>query len=182
MRHVRLFAAVMTLLLPIAATAQTPAPAAAPGQPLTAAAKAQHDMVKGNIVKAAEKMAEADYSFKPTPEVRSFGAIVGHVANANYMICSRAAGDKSPMADDIEKTKTTKADLVKAVADSFAYCDAVFAKMTDTAGAEAVDFFRGKQPKLGVLNFNSMHNWEHYGNLVTYMRLKGVVPPSSEGR
>lgn len=165
--------------LPALAAAQ--APAAADPNPITSAAKSQFGMVKGYITRSAEKVPEDTYSFKPTPEVRSFGQLIGHIANANFMICSRALGEKSPSADDVEKTKTSKADLQKALADSFAYCDGVFAKMDDKAAVEIVDFFRAKQPKIAVLNFNTAHDFEHYGNLITYMRLKGIVPPSSEG-
>lgn len=150
--------------------------------PMTAATKAQHDLIKGNIVKAAAKMPEADYAFAPTPEVRSLGRLIGHVANANYMICSAAAGEKNPSTSNIEQTATTKADLTKALDDAFAYCDGVYAKLTDAAGMAKVKYFLGEQPKLAVLAFNNAHNMEHYGNLVTYMRIKGVVPPSSEGR
>ena len=80
----------------------------------------------------------------------------------------------------IEKTKTTKADLEKALAASFAYCDKVHAGMTDAAGAAIVKFFLGEMAKLSVLEFNTHHDFEHYGNIVTYMRLKNLVPPSSE--
>jgi uncharacterized damage-inducible protein DinB len=165
----------------LAAPAFAQAPPAPEGHPMTAAAKGQFAMVKNYITKSAEKVGEDLYGFKPTPEVRSFGQLFGHIANANYMICSRAMGEKPPSAEDIEKTKSAKADIVKALADSFAYCDGVFAKMDDKTGAEPVDFFRQKQPRLAVLQFNTAHDFEHYGNLVTYMRLKGIVPPSSEG-
>jgi uncharacterized damage-inducible protein DinB len=179
MRAATLAIALVAVAAP--AFAQAPAPAGPPPT-LLSAAKAQFDQIRGNIVKAAEKMAEADYAFKPTPEVRSFGALLGHVADANFMLCSRVAGEKSPMADSVEKTKTSKADLVKAVSDSFAYCEGVHGKITDANATEAIDWFRGKQPRLAAFNMNTMHNWEHYGNLVTYMRMKGLVPPSSEGR
>lgn len=152
----------------------------AAGDPLTAATRQAFQTVRGYIVKSAEKMAEADYAFKPTPEVRSFGALLGHIANANYSICARAAGEKSPAPGDIEKTKTTKAELVEALNGAFAYCDKVMGAMTDAKGVEMVDFFGGKQPRLAVLAFNTAHTYEHYGNLVTYMRIKGLVPPSSE--
>lgn len=158
------------------------AAAAQDANPMTAATKAQYDLIKGNVTKAAAKMADADYAFAPTPEVRSLGRLLGHIANANYMICAVAAGEKSPSTSDIEKTATSKADLAKALEGAFAYCDGVFAKMTDTAGLEKVKYFLGEQPKLAVLAFNNAHNMEHYGNIVTYMRIKGVVPPSSEGR
>ncbi len=150
--------------------------------PMTTAIKAQYELIKGNVTKAAAKMAESDYGFAPTPEVRNFGGLVGHVANANYMICAAAAGEKNPSSGDVEKTATAKADLEKALAASFTYCDGVFAKMTDTAGLEKVKYFLGEQPKLAVLAMNNAHNMEHYGNIVTYMRMKGLVPPSSESR
>jgi len=168
---------IAVLALPVASLAQD-----APADPMTAAARQQLSMVRNYIVKSAEKVPEDQFGFQPTPEVRSFGALLGHIANANYMICSRAAGEPSPSQENIEKTKTSKADLVKALNDAFAYCDGVFGKMTDKSGTEAIDFFGGKQPRLSVLAFNTAHNFEHYGNLVTYMRLKGIVPPSSEGR
>lgn len=150
--------------------------------PMTDATRAQYELIKGNVTKAAARMAESDYGFAPTPEVRNFGRLVGHIANANYMLCAAAAGEKSPSTSDVEKTATTKADLEKALAGAFAYCDGVFAKMTDTAGLEKVKYFLGEQPKLAVLAFNNAHNMEHYGNIVTYMRMKGLVPPSSEAR
>ena len=149
---------------------------------MVTAVKNQFGMVKGNLTKSAAKMSEADYAFKPTPEVRSFGELVGHVANANYMMCAAAAGEKSPAPGNIEKTVTGKAALEKALADALAYCDGVFGKMTAASAVEEVKFFTGPTPRLGVLAFNNAHDMEHYGNMVTYMRLKGIVPPSSEGR
>jgi len=143
----------------------------------TAAAKAQWDMIKGNITKTAAKVGEENYSFKPTPAVRSLGEILGHVADSNFGICATAAGEKPP-ATGFEK-KTAKADIVKGLNDSIAYCDKVIASLDDTKGAEMVKFI-GPTPKLMVINFNTGHCNEHYGNLVTYMRLKGIVPPSSE--
>ncbi len=147
-----------------------------------AATRAQHEMIKSNLVKSAAKVSEADYAFKPTPEVRSFGELVGHVANANYMICAAAMGEKSPAPGNIEKTVTGKAALEKALADSFAYCEGLFTKLTPATAAEEMKFFTGPTPRLGIFAFNNIHNMEHYGNMVTYMRLKGIVPPSSEGR
>jgi uncharacterized damage-inducible protein DinB len=140
--------------------------------------------VKGYLTKTAEQVSEENYAFKPTPDVRSLGNLIGHVADANFMFCSVATGAANPMKGvSIEKTKTSKADLQKALADSFAYCDAQFAATTDAkGGTEMVDLFGNKHPRLGVLALNNAHNFEHYGNLVTYMRLKGMVPPSSQGR
>ncbi|MGV3516012.1 DinB family protein [Luteitalea sp.] len=156
--------------------------AAAQDNPMVATIKAQQAMIKGNLVKSAAKVSEADYAFKPTPEVRSFGELVGHVANANYMICSTALGEKNPAAGNIEKTVTGKAGLEKALGEALAYCDTAISKLTATSMLEEVKFFTGPTPRLGIFAFNNSHNMEHYGNLVTYMRLKGIVPPSSEGR
>lgn len=116
---------------------------------------------------------------KPVDTVRSYGEILGHIANANYLICSMATGDKQEH-PDFEKT-TARADLVKALNDAFAYCDKVYGDMTDTKGSEMLPRTPfGAQARLSMLAFNNSHTWEHYGNLVTYMRMKGIVPPSSE--
>jgi uncharacterized damage-inducible protein DinB len=155
------------------------APALAQDNPYIPAAKQTFGMVKGNIVKSAEQMPEEHYSFKPTADVRSFGELIGHVANANYMICSRASGAENPNKANIEKTVTGKAALSKALAESFAFCEAQF----DGLGAKApeeIDLFGMKMPRLNALQFNTIHDMEHYGNIVTYMRLKGQVPPSSQ--
>ncbi len=149
--------------------------------PLSAANKAFYNLIRGNVAKAAEKVPEEDYSFKPTPDVRSFGQLVGHVADASYMFCSLVLGEKNP-SPGVEKTKTSKADLMKALNDAFAYCDKAYGGMTDTAGLEKTKFFGREFPKLSILSFNVGHDYEHYGNMVTYMRLKGIVPPSSEPR
>ena len=148
--------------------------------PMTPAAKSMLGLIKGNVVKAAEQMSEENYAFKPTPDVRSFGQLIGHVANANYMICSNASGAANPSTSDIEKTKTSKADLTKAVAESFAFCEAQFDALTPAKAAEVIDVFGMKMPRLNALQFNTAHDFEHYGNIVTYMRLKGMVPPSSQ--
>jgi|SRR5262245_33356947 len=144
----------------------------------TKAAKAQFDMIKTNIVKTAAKVPEELYSFKPTPEVRSLGELIGHVADANFLICSAVAGEKPPQGG-FEK-KTSKAELSKGLNDAIAYCDKVLASLDDAKGAATVTLFGMTMPKLSVMYFNVAHNNEHYGNLVTYMRLKGIVPPSSE--
>lgn len=156
-------------------------PALAQENPLTTAAKQTLQLIKNNVVKSAEQMSEENYAFKPTPEVRTFGQLIGHIANANFMICSRATDAENPSKEDVEETKTAKADLQKALADSFAFCETQFDALTDARAAEMVDFFGGmKQTRLGVLQFNTAHDFEHYGNIVTYMRLKGMVPPSSQ--
>jgi uncharacterized damage-inducible protein DinB len=126
-------------------------------------------------------MPEENYSFKPTPEVRSFGQLIGHVADAQYAFCSTVLGEKNP-APGVEKSKTSKADLVQALKDAVAYCDKAYDGMTDAQAVQIVKFFGQDRAKVTVLSFNTIHSMEHYGNMVTYLRLKGLVPPSSEAR
>ncbi len=109
------------------------------------------------------------------------GQLFAHVADGQYEFCGVAAEGKS-VSKDIEKTLKTKAEIVPAVKEAFAYCDATYAKMTDANAPEMVSFFGMRITKLGALDFNTAHTMERYGNLVTYMRLKGIVPPSSEPR
>jgi len=152
---------------------------AAQPNPFSTFSKFAYGRVKTILVSSAEKMPEENYNFKPTDAVRSYGQIVGHVADAQYTFCSVALGEKNPGLK-IEQTKTTKADLVAALKDAVAYCDKAYDSMTDASGSQMVKLFDLDMPKLGVLNVNNMHDMEHYGNLVTYMRLKNIVPPTSE--
>ena len=152
---------------------------AAPANPFSTFNKFAYARLKTILVSSAEKMPEENYSFKPTDAVRSYGQIVGHVADAQYMFCSVALGEKNPGLK-IEQTKTTKADLVAALKEAVAYCDKAYDSMTDASGSQMVKLFDMDLPKLGALNINNMHDMEHYGNLVTYMRLKNIVPPTSE--
>jgi uncharacterized damage-inducible protein DinB len=171
------------LVVPVAGLGQDkpPAPATPPANPITVSEKGLYSFLSSAVVRGAEKMPEENYSFKPTPEVRSFGQLVGHVADANYMFCSQAAGEANPM-KNIEKTKTSKADLVAAVKDAVAYCDKVFDGMTDEKGSQMVKFFNFNLAKITLLSLNTAHTDEHYGNMVTYLRLKGIVPPTSESQ
>lgn len=134
-----------------------------------------------NVLKAAEKFPAEKYDYKITPEVRSFGGFVGHVADAAVMFCAAAAGEKKTPAG-AEKSMKTKEALVGALKESIAYCDGVYGGLTGTKAVESVKFFGQDRTRAGVLFFNNMHVYEHYGNLVTYMRANGMVPPSSEGR
>ncbi len=151
---------------------------------LASSAKAMHAMIRRDLAEAAENMPANEYAFRPTPQVRSFGQIIGHVIDANFFFCSQAAGEKSPATADYEQI-TDKAALVKALNDSLVYCDRVYAATTDAnfiqpvqmanvGGAGSTKTVRG-----AVLMYNITHNNEHYGNLAVYMRLKGHVPPST---
>ncbi len=145
--------------------------------PSLAGVRGLYETVRGYIRAAADEVSEADYAFKPTPEVRSFGQLVGHVANAGYMFCAGALGEEAPSMPDAEKL-ATKAELVSALEASFEYCDRAH-QISATKAAEPVTFFGQQHTRLSVLTFNMGHAFEHYGNIVTYMRLKDMVPPSS---
>jgi uncharacterized damage-inducible protein DinB len=151
---------------------------------LAGSAKAMHAMIRRDLAEAAENMPADEYAFRPTPQVRSFGQIIGHVVDANFFFCSQAAGEKSAATVDHEQI-TDKAGLVKALNDSLVYCDRVYAATTDAnfvqplqianvVGTGSTNTVRG-----AVLLYNIAHNYEHYGNLAVYMRLKGHVPPST---
>jgi len=142
-----------------------------------------------NIEKSAEKVPEELYGLRPGPqtEVRTFGQILGHLATFNYMWCSQAKGEKNPgQGSDFEKL-TSKALLLRALNDAFTYCDGVYGGLTDASGLEVVTVTQenGRQaqvPRMSLLVLNYGHNNDHYGNLVTYMRIKSIVPASSEPR
>jgi len=162
-----------------AALAQEKPAAAAPENPLSTWNKYAYGRVKDILLRSAEKMPEENYSFKPTDTVRSYGQIVGHIADAQYLFCSVALGEKNPT-PDIEHTKTSKADLIAALNAAFGYCDKAYNGMTDATAVQIIKLFGNDAPRLSALTVNNMHDLEHYGNLVTYMRLKNIVPPSSE--
>ncbi|HUO16491.1 MAG TPA: DinB family protein [Verrucomicrobiae bacterium] len=156
-----------------------PALSQSTGNPFSAINKGGYVRTTGILLRSAEKMPEENYNFKPVDTVRTYGQIIGHLADAQYLFCSTASGEKDPGLN-IEKTKTSKADLVAALKDAFAYCDKVYDSMTDAASLQTVKFFGMDLPKNAMLSLNIGHNMEHYGNLVTYMRMKGIVPPTSE--
>lgn len=148
---------------------------------MASVARTMHANVRRNLAEAAAAMTDADYAFKPTPEVRSFGQVIGHVINANYFFCAQARGESSPGTQDYEKV-TVRASLLKALDAALAYCDAVYNATTDATFQTLVKVAapsKEQTPRGMVLIFNTTHNEEHYGNLVVYMRLRGRVPPST---
>ena len=151
---------------------------------LAGVARTMHTTIRGNLAKAAEEMPAEEYAFRPTPEVRTFAQLIGHVVNANRFFCAQAAGEKPQAMVNYERV-ADKAVLVEALKRSLADCDRVYASTTDASfnqpvtipadgGAEPAHTVRG-----AVLMFNIAHNNEHYGNIVVYMRLKGHIPPST---
>ena len=173
--------ALSALAAPAVALAQDPAKPAPP--PITASTglKNLYTSVRSWITRAAEAMPEEHYAFKPTPDVRSFGELLGHVANTQYNFCAAPRKMASPNKDNIEKTATTKAAIVAALKTAFEFCDPAY-NLADAGLTEMVKSGEREVAAGFGLTFNVAHNFEHYGNMVTYMRLKGMVPPSSEPR
>jgi uncharacterized damage-inducible protein DinB len=166
-------------LLAVSASAQSPAGA----NPIAAGVRTAWDGSKRNLTRSAELMPEGDYGFRPVDTVRTFGQILAHVAGANYVFCSAAKGEKSPHEEAaFEKTATTRAQIIKALNDSIAYCDTAYAALDDKRAGETIElpFGMGKGARALPLILNTGHLQEHYGNLVTYFRVKGMVPPSSQ--
>lgn len=183
-------ALLMSFLGSAAVLAQSAAPAPAPAPPrmafempkenaVTAWNKYMYTQLQQIVLRSADKMPEENYGFKPVDSIRSYGQVLGHIADAQYTFCSIALGEKNP-ALKIEQTKTSKADLTAALKEAFAYCNKAYDGVTDATAAQPVKMFGTDSPKLGVLIVNSTHTTEHYGNLITYMRMKGIVPPTSE--
>ena len=166
------------LIAPLAAQTAAQAPVK---DPLVATSKAIYAIAKNDIQRSAEKIPDELWNFQPTRDVRTVAQLFAHVADGQYEFCGVAAEGKS-VSKDIEKNAKGKADIMAALKDAFAYCDAAYAKLTDANAAELAPFFGRRLTKLGVMDFNTAHTMEHYGNLVTYMRIKGIVPPSSEGQ
>ena len=173
MKRVALLLVAFVVAVPTLAQEMMPGP----GAGALATMKANVTFVQNFIVQAAEEVPEGEYAFKPTPEVRSLGQIFAHVADANYLICSTALGEDNP-SPGVEKNMTAKTDIVAALKAAFEYCDKAFSMADEDTGAE-VELFGQKQTRLSALLLDVTHNWEHYGNIVTYMRMKGHVPPSS---
>ena len=145
------------------------------------AIRAQWEQQSGYLQRAAEQMPEADYAFKPVATVRSFGQLIGHVAGSQNAMCAMALGDPEKSEDEIEKSATTKAQLVAALRASSEYCRRAYAQ-TGTAAAADATVYGEKQSRIAALALNAVHDAEHYGNVVTYLRIKGMVPPSSQPR
>ena len=177
-------------LLAIPAAAQTgQQSAASSGNPLSTWLRNAYMGNRNTIVKSAEKMPEENYGMRPgtQQEVRTFGEQVGHVANYNFMWCAQAKGEKNPNAGNNLEKLNTKAEFLKALNDAFSYCDGVYSSLTDASGVEMIDITQenGRQTRnlrMALLILNFAHNNEIYGNIVSYMRMKDIVPTSSEPR
>jgi uncharacterized damage-inducible protein DinB len=157
-------------------------PAATDANPITASLRSAWNSAKSNVRRSADVMPEAKYTFKPVDNVRTFGALLSHIAGASYEFCAAAKGEKPPFAEDaFEKSAKTKAEIVKALDGAIAYCDEVYKTLDDVKAAQMVAgaFGGGQAARASNLIGNTGHFQEHYGNLVTYLRINGLVPPSS---
>jgi uncharacterized damage-inducible protein DinB len=157
--------------------------------PILKSARDLYEIVKADVIAAAEIMPESGYSLKIEPDVRSFGQQVAHIADAIYLFASSCLGEPNPFpgvtpveAGVLEKTKATKSDIVNVLKSSFAYCDRAFTSASDTALVETVEFPASRNKivnKAFLLNLAFFHTAEHYGAMTLYLRSQGIVPPST---
>jgi hypothetical protein len=139
--------------------------------------------LKANLTEEAEKMPEADYNFKPgsTAEVRPFGRVIAHVAEAQFGQCSAVNGEPNPMqGKHLEEELKTKAEIAKALADSFALCDKAFSSTTDENAVQFVKQGQNEVTRAAALYGVLVHGNELYGTGAVYLRSKNIVPPSTE--
>lgn len=183
MRRILLFVTVLTIPSVSAAQTSDGGIGAALSPSMAASVNNMHMTIRRDLIEAAEAMPAADFAFKPTPQVRSFAELLGHLTFANFYFCSMAKGEPSPSTVNYERTVTDKAGLVKALGDALNYCDAVYKETTDANANQQVKISgpggSGQSTRALVLMFNTTHNNEHYGNVIVYLRLKGIVPPST---
>ena len=150
-------------------------------EPASYTLRRYYDGTKDIVLRAAEKMPEQHYGFKPTEDVRTFGQLVAHVAGANFNLCSILKGERNPLPEpNLEKVKKTKSEMVESLKSSYAYCDPIFAALKDAELGEPRMMFGTPANKAVLATQLFTHLNKHYGNMITYMRMKGVVPPSSE--
>jgi uncharacterized damage-inducible protein DinB len=166
-----LAAAAIPVLLSTAAAAQSP----------TSEARALWKSNISNVNAAADELSEALYAYRPTPDVRTFGELFAHIAGSQNMYCAMALGEKPPAEDVVEKGAKTKAAIVAALKESNQYCERAYA-LPDASLNAPVDIFGQQHPRFYALIANAAHDGEHYGNVVTYMRMNKLVPPSSRPR
>jgi hypothetical protein len=153
--------------------------AAQPAAPrsLTAEGKQLYTAIKTNLIKAAEKMPEESYAFKASPDIRTFGALIAHIADSQMRMCGMAKGEQKSVD---AASKTAKADIVAALKSSFDFCGAAWDATTDANATDTVGGGRMQASRLTMLMRNTIHDNEEYGYLAVYLRIKGVVPPSSD--
>ena len=161
----------------------------APANPLSTWLRDAFTRNRGTILRTVEKMPEEYYGLRPGPqmEVRTFAQQIGHLATYNYLWCSQSKGEKNPNAGNDLAKLSNKAEVIKALTDAFAYCDTAYGSLTDASGAEMIDITQEngrttRNLRMALLILNYGHNNEIYGSMVSYLRMKSIVPPASEPR
>jgi uncharacterized damage-inducible protein DinB len=167
--------AALALSLPLAVEAQATSSANAFIEGIRANWRSQASMV----TRSGEMMPDSAFSYRPVATVRTFGEVIAHVAGSQYMICAAALGEPARAEDAIEKIAKRKEEVMDAMKKSTAYCERAYAQ-NPTLLAQSTKLFGDTMTKFAALSLNAVHNGEHYGNLVTYLRMKGMVPPSSQ--
>lgn len=168
-------------LLLLAAVLAPGAVAAQAEAPVMKSVRPGYESAKNYLLRTAEQLSEEDFEFRPTADVRTVREQLGHIADTQHLYCSVALGESTPHETDLESTRTTRDAMIQALRESFEYCDTAYAQ-SDAEALQPVAVWGGQRSRLSVLIGNAVHNWEHYGNLVTYMRMLGQVPPSSQPR
>jgi len=177
----KLRAGVVVAFVLMASVVRAQAPAGGQKVQLSEGLRRSYNAIKMNLTEAAEKVSEADYSYRPSPEIRPYGAQLAHVANSQFNSCAAARGEANPnQGQNLEQTKTTRADIIKALADSFAFCDPAFTALTDQSAVELVKQGNNEVARGSVLANLIAHGNEEYGIMTVYIRMKGMVPPSTE--
>jgi hypothetical protein len=166
------------LLASVAAAQPAPGPTT-----LTAAVQRGYANIKLNVTQSADKLSDADYNFKvgPQPETRTFGQLFSHIAQAQYGTCAAVKGVANPVqGQQLEQALKTKAEVVKAINDSFAFCDDAFSSLTDQNALEMIKQGQGTIARAAALYNLVVHSNEMYGTSAAYLRAKSIVPPSTE--
>lgn len=170
-------------LMLVAASAAAQAPTAGQKRGLAASMQTAYATLKGNMTQAAAAMPEASYSFKPgkDPELRTYGQWIGHQADNQFTNCALIRGVASPSQPQSNEKKTSKAELVKALADAFAFCDSAFSSLTDQSALQLIKQGEGETARGGVASAMLAHGLESYGIVVVYLRANGIAPPQNAG-
>jgi uncharacterized damage-inducible protein DinB len=168
-------ALVLSVAAPLGAHAQAPAPA----DSMAESVRELWRPIRRYVLAAANAMPDSLYGYRPASDIRSFGQLIGHVTNTHYNFCAAALEETRPTTPNHEQL-ATKAELVAALERSLAYCDRAYDALTTQSAAQVVPIFGTRRARQYPLVYNIAHDNEHYGNMVTYMRINGLVPPSSQ--
>lgn len=168
-------AAVQAQMAGMSMPAAAPAPSTGPASEVLGS----YTRLKPNVIKAAEKMPAEEYGFKPTPEIRSYARVVNHITEAQFHTCTTLNGGKFDPAS-VPSDTADKAVIVEGLKASFAECDKAYAGLTDANVTEMLAVGPNKRSRIGFAWGNVSHDNEQYAELSTYLRLKGLVPPTSE--